>query len=74
MGGFLITGLFAGRSRDSGMRTERWAGGSPKPNGEELGKGFGGTTLGACTRDWITGGYGMTGTLIYVTESSMMDV
>ena len=34
-----------------------------------MGKGFGGTTLGACTGDWITGGDGMTGTLSSVDES-----
>ena len=54
------------------MRTERWSVGSPKPNGEELGKGFGGTTLGSCTGDWITGGSGMTGTLISVAGYSMI--
>ena len=35
-------------------------------------KGFGGTTLGACTGDWITDGDGMTGILSSVAGSSMM--
>ena len=37
-----------------------------------MGKGFCGTKLGARTGDWITGGHGMTDTVSYVAESSMM--
>ena len=54
------------------MRTGCWVGGSPAPGVEYMGKGFGGTTLGACTRDCITGGGGMTATLSSVAESSIM--
>ena len=67
--GFLIPGFFSGHSGDGGMRWGRWVCGSSAPGVELVGKGFGGTTLGACTGDWITGGDGMTGTLSSVDES-----
>ena len=71
-GGFLIAGFFAGNSRDGGMRLGLWVGGSHAPGIQYVGNVFGGTTLGACTGDCITGGDGITGTLSSVDESPMM--